>query len=278
MGATAALWLLSRPDTATVEELEILAARLERPALIADAPTPDLHRLRALLPDAPILDVSSLSGKDDGGENEDLGSPAHAPMFLSAACSTSGSTGTVKLVMLDRRAILNSNFSQNYSVGHLRHQAMNVFAFEGISGLARYLGRFTSLTVLCTRASFTPRPSAIFKAVERFAITIVQMTNSMAARLVEDAANEERSFDLGSLKMIGLGGETVTRLVAERFDALLRQHGAAGSRRALAYGMTETSSLLGGADPSACSLDEAGAPIGSSPPLAFRSGLSTTMV
>jgi acyl-CoA synthetase (AMP-forming)/AMP-acid ligase II len=243
--------------TATVEELEILAARLERPALIADAPTPDLHRLAALLPDAPILDVSSLSGKDDGGENEDL-DPRDEPDLI-CLLPTSGSTGTVKLVMLDRRAILNRNFSQNYSVGHLRHQAMNVFAFEGISGLGATFLRFTSLTQLHPRI-LTARPLAIFEAVERFAITIVQMTNSMAARLVEDAANEERSFDLGSLKMIGLGGETVTRLVAERFDALLRQHGAAGVLRA-GYGMTETSSLLGGADPSACSLDEAGAPI-----------------
>ena len=51
--------------TATAEDLKILAARLERPALIADAPTPDLDRLAALLPDAPILRLSSLSGKDD---------------------------------------------------------------------------------------------------------------------------------------------------------------------------------------------------------------------
>jgi acyl-CoA synthetase (AMP-forming)/AMP-acid ligase II len=38
---------------ATAEELKNLVARLERPAVIADAPTPDLDRLAALLPDAP---------------------------------------------------------------------------------------------------------------------------------------------------------------------------------------------------------------------------------
>jgi long-chain acyl-CoA synthetase len=242
---------------ATVEELEILAARLEHPALIADAPTPDLDRLAALLPDAPILHVSSLSGKDDRSENEEL-DPGDEPDLI-CLIPTSGSTGTVKLVMLGQRAILNRNFSQNYSVGHLRHHAMNVFAFEGISGLSATFLRYTSLTQLHPRI-LTARPLAIFDAIERFAITIVQMTNSMAARLIEDAANEERSFDLSSLKMVGLGGETVTRQVAIRFDALLRQHGAAGVLRA-GYGTTETSSLLGGADPSVCPLDEAGAPI-----------------
>jgi acyl-CoA synthetase (AMP-forming)/AMP-acid ligase II len=45
-----------------------------------------------------------------------------------------------------------------------------------------------------------------------------------------------------------------------RFDALLRRHGAANALRA-GYGATETSSLLVGADPSACPVDDAGAPI-----------------
>ena len=97
------------------------------------------------------------------------------------------------------------------------------------------------------------------------------MTNSMAARLVEEAANEECSFDLSSLKMMGLGGETVTRLVATRFDALLRRNGAENVLRA-GYGTTETSSLLAGADPSTCPLDDAGAPIlgGAGPGVSLR--------
>ena len=73
------------------------------------------------------------------------------------------------------------------------------FAFEGISGLGALFLRYASLTQLHPR-TLTIRPLAIFEAIERFAITHTHMTNSMAARLVEDAADEERTFDLGSLK------------------------------------------------------------------------------
>ena len=172
---------------------------------------------------------------------------------------TSGSTGTVKFVMLDRRAVLNRFFSQNYSLPSLKAHVLNVFPFEGVSGLRALFPNQASVTQLHPR-TLTIRPLAIFEAIERFAITIVQMTNSTAARLVEDAANEKRSFDLSSIKMVGLGGETVTRLVSTRFDALLRRNGAVDVLRA-GYGTTETSSLLAGADPSTCPLDEAGAPI-----------------
>ena len=238
---------------ATAEELGKLAARLEHPALIVDEPKPELDRLAALLPDAPILRLSSLSGKGD----EDL-DPGAEPDII-CLLPTSGSTGTVKLVMLSRRAVLNRNFSHNYSLASLKAHVINVFPFEGISGLGAVFLRFAILTQLHQRI-LTARPLAIFEAIERFRINNVHMTNSTAARLVEDAANEERSFDLSSVKMVGLGGETVTRLVATRFDALLRQHGAANVLRA-GYGTTELSVLLAGADPSACPLDEAGAPI-----------------
>jgi acyl-CoA synthetase (AMP-forming)/AMP-acid ligase II/acyl carrier protein len=242
---------------ATVEELKNLVARLERPALIADAPTPDLDRLAALLPDSPLLRLSSLSRDGGEGENEEL-DPGAEPDIV-CLLPTSGSTGTVKLVMLDRRAILHRNFSQNYSVAALNAHLMNVFPFEGISGLGAVFLRYASLTQLHPRI-LTARPLAIFDAIERFAITHVHMTNSTAARLVEDAANEEGNFNLSLLKIVGLGGETVTRLVATRFDALLRRNGAGNVLRA-GYGTTETSSLLAGADPSVCPLDEAGAPI-----------------
>ncbi len=242
---------------ATAEELRNLVPRLERPALVADAPTPDLDRLAAMLPDAPILRLSSLSGKGDEGEHEELG-PGDEP-DLVCLLPTSGSTGTVKLVMLDRRAVLHRNFSQNYSLASLNAHLMNVFPFEGISGLGAVFLRYASLTQLHPRI-LTARALAIFEAIERFAITNVHLTNSTAARLVEEAENEERNFDLSRLKIVGLGGETVTRLVATRFDALLRRNGAGNVLRA-GYGSTETSSLLAGADPSVCPLDEAGAPI-----------------
>ena len=144
---------------------EILAARLERPALIADAPTPDLDRLAALLPDAPILRLSALSGEGDEANLD----PGDEPDIF-CLLPTSGSTGTVKLVMLDRRAILNRYFSQNYSVASLNRHTMNVFAFEGISGLGALFLRYASLTQLHPR-TLTTRPLAIFEAIERFAIT-----------------------------------------------------------------------------------------------------------
>ena len=246
---------------ATADELKNLVARLERPALIADAPTPDIDRLAALLPDAPILRLSSLSGDGDEGENEQA-NPVAEPDIV-CLLPTSGSTGTVKIVVLDRRAVLHRNFSQNYSAAHLSSHILNVFPFEGISGMRALYPTYASLTQMHPR-TLTADPLAIFEAIERFAITHAYMTNSMAARLVEDASSVERRFNLGSLKMVGLGGETVTRFVATRFDALLRQHGAANVLRA-GYGATETSSLLVGADPSACPLDEAGAPILSGP-------------
>jgi acyl-CoA synthetase (AMP-forming)/AMP-acid ligase II/acyl carrier protein len=242
---------------AAAEQLKNLVARLERPALVADASSPDLDRLAALLPDAPILRVSSLSADGDPSGKEEL-DPGDEPDII-CLLPTSGSTGSVKLVMLDRRAILYRNFSENYSVGHLSARILNVFPFEGISGMRALYPTYTSLTQLHPRI-LTARPLAIFEAIERFAITHAYMTNSMAARLIEDAPKEGRVFDLSSLKMVGLGGETVTRFVATRFDALLNRHGAANVLRA-GYGATETSSLLVGADPSACPLDDAGAPI-----------------
>jgi len=239
--------------TAAAEDLKSLTARLERPALVADTSTPDLGRLAALLPDAPILRLSELSG--DGDENLDPGDEPDIICLLP----TSGSTGSVKLAMLDRRALLYRFFSQHLSLTSLTADTLNVFPFEGISGLGALFLRYASLTQLHPR-TLTAHPLAIFEAIERFAIRTAHMTNSMAARLVEEAANEERSFDLSSLKMMGLGGETVTRLVATRFDALLRRNGAENVLRA-GYGTTETSSLLAGADPSTCPLDDAGAPI-----------------
>jgi acyl-CoA synthetase (AMP-forming)/AMP-acid ligase II/acyl carrier protein len=241
---------------ATAEELRNLVARLERPALIGDAPSADLDRLAALLPDAPILRLSSLPGRGAEGDSEEL-DPAAEPDII-CLLPTSGSTGTVKLVMLDRRAILKRNFTQNYSAA-LNGHAMNVFPFEGISGLGAVFLRYASLTQLHSRA-LTARALAIFEAIERFAITNVHMTNSTAARLVEEAASEERNFDLSGLRIVGLGGETVTRLVATAFATLLRRNGAGDVLRA-GYGSTETSSLLSGGDPSLCPLDEAGAPI-----------------
>ena len=238
---------------ATAEELKSLAARLERPALIADGPTPDLDRLASLLGDAPILRLSSLSG--EGDEDFDPGEEPDIVCLLP----TSGSTGTVKIVMLDRQAVLHRNFSQNYSLKSLSSHILNVFPFEGISGMRALYPTYASMTQLHPRI-LTARPLAIFEAIERFAITHAYMTNSMAARLVEDAPKGEGRFNLGSLKMAGLGGETVTRFVATRFDELLTQHGAPGVLRA-GYGSTETSSLLVGADPAACPLDDAGAPI-----------------
>ncbi|MGA8445574.1 MAG: AMP-binding protein [Roseiarcus sp.] len=239
--------------TAAAEDLKSLTARLERPALIADTSTTDLGRLTALLPDAPVLRLSELSG--DGDENLDPGDEPDIICLLP----TSGSTGSVKLAMLDRRALLYRFFSQHLSLTSLTADTLNVFPFEGISGLGALFLRYASLTQLHPR-TLTTHPLAIFEAIERFAIRTAHMTNSMAARLVEEAANEERSFDLSSLKMMGLGGETVTRLVATRFDALLRRNGAENALRA-GYGTTETSSLLAGADPSTCPLDDAGAPI-----------------
>ncbi|MGC9956961.1 AMP-binding protein [Roseiarcus sp.] len=240
---------------ATAEELKNLVARLERPAVIADAPTPDLDRLAALLPDAPMLRLSSLSGKGDEGEYQELDGDEPDIVCL---LPTSGSTGTVKLVMLDRRAMLLRNFSQNYSTASLNANVMNVFPFEGISGLSAVFLRYASLTQLHPRI-LTARALAVFEAIERFAISRVYMTNSMAARLVEEAGSEASNFDLSLVKIVGLGGETVTRLVATRFAALLRRSGA-GDVLLAGYGSTETGSMLAGADPSVCPLDEAGAP------------------
>jgi acyl-CoA synthetase (AMP-forming)/AMP-acid ligase II len=243
--------------SATAEDLKSLVARLECPAIIADTLTPDLDRLTALLPGAPILRLSSVSGDDGERENEEL--DPFAEPDVTCLLPTSGSTGTVKIVMLDRRAVLHRNFSQNYSVGYLSAHILNVFPFEGISGIRALFPTYATLTQLHPRI-LTARPLAIFESIERFAITHAYMTNSIAARLVEEAENDGREFDLASLKMVGLGGETVTRFVAMRFDALLTRHGAAGVLRA-GYGSTETSSLLVGADPCACPLDDAGAPI-----------------
>jgi hypothetical protein len=44
----------------------------------------------------------------------------------------------VKIAMLDRRAVLQGNFAQNYSTNNLSSHILNVFPFEGISGMRAY--------------------------------------------------------------------------------------------------------------------------------------------
>ena len=89
--------------------------------------------------------------------------------------------------------MLHCYFAQHLSLASLTANAMNVFAFEGVSGLGALFLRFASLAQLHPRI-LTTHPLAIFEAVERFAIRAAQMTNSMAARLVEEAAVEKLSL------------------------------------------------------------------------------------
>ena len=151
--------------SSTAEHLKSLIARLERPALVADASTPDLDRLAALLPSAPVLRLSSLSAGGDRRGEEAL-DPGDEPDII-CLLPTSGSTGSAKLVMLDRRAILYRNFSENYSIGHLSTRILNVFPFEGISGMRALYPTYTNLTQMHPRI-LTARPLAIFEAIERF--------------------------------------------------------------------------------------------------------------
>ena len=88
---------------ATAEELKSLAARLERPALIADSATPDLDRLARFA--ARCADLAPF-GALRTRAIEDL-DPGDEPDII-CLLPTSGSTGNVKLVMLDRRAMLES--------------------------------------------------------------------------------------------------------------------------------------------------------------------------
>jgi acyl-coenzyme A synthetase/AMP-(fatty) acid ligase len=157
-----------------------------------------LQRLAALLTGAPVLSVSTLADEND--EDEEL-DPSAEP-DLVCLVPTSGSTGTVKFVMLNRNALLHRYFSQNFSRAALKVAILSIFPFEGVSGLGAVFLRYASLTQLHPRV-LTARPLAIFESIERFAIALVQTTNSTAARLVEDAAKEERSFDLSSLKCSG---------------------------------------------------------------------------
>ena len=229
---------------ATAEELKSLAARLERPGAYrrwAHARPGPARVLAARRANPPPVVALRRGRRRRLRSRRGAGHCLFAPDFrLDRDCEDRNARPT---------AVLHRNFSQNYSLKSLSSHILNVFPFEGISGMRALYPTYASMTQLHPRI-LTARPLAIFEAIERFAITHAYMTNSMAARLVEDAPKGEGRFNLGSLKMAGLGGETVTRFVATRFDELLTQHGAPGVLRA-GYGSTETSSLLVGADPAA---------------------------
>ncbi|MDI4662759.1 AMP-binding protein [Xanthobacter autotrophicus] len=239
--------------TAADETLSRLVGSLRDPVFVTDDPASGLDRLIALRPGAPVVRLEEVG--DTQAEMAEVGEENEVVCLIP----TSGSTGAQKLAMVSRSAMVSRHFPANYAPAWLRDHCLGVFPQEGVSGQRAVFLQFASWTQMSPQL-LAARPAAILEAIERFSITSVQMTNSMAARLTESLAGSASAFDLRSLRVVGLGGETVTRPVSARLDALLRRHGAADVLRA-GYGTTETSHILAGVDPATAPLDNAGAPI-----------------
>jgi acyl carrier protein len=108
-------------------------------------------------------------------------------------------------------------------------------------------------------AALAGDPLTLLDATERFHIERWFITNSLAAAVLAAAERSQRSWDLGALRQVALGGETVQHEITRRLSDLLTRHGAMAVAIRCGYGTTETGPLVTGADALAASGVEDGA-------------------
>ena len=97
--------------------------------------------------------------------------------------------------------------------------------------------------------ALTTNPLSVLDAIEKYQISMASFTNSSIKRIIAAADQTNSSWQLTSLRQVGLGGETVVRESVARFAKFLERHGAPRGIIQAHYGTTETGSLVSGANP-----------------------------
>jgi acyl-coenzyme A synthetase/AMP-(fatty) acid ligase/acyl carrier protein len=203
----------------------------------------ELQRDRGL----PVISLDAAEAESSDCSSEDC--LAADPLYL---VPSSGSTGRLKLVAVREEALLHRSFARDFGK---QHHDLGTFALDSISGQNGVFLRCGSLTQM-PAAALTARPTSVLDAIEHHQITMVSFTNSAIKRIVAAAEQTNRRWQLGSLRHIGLGGETVVRTVIECFAEFLGRHGASTDIILAHYGTTETGSLVNGANPLDRTIDD----------------------
>jgi acyl-CoA synthetase (AMP-forming)/AMP-acid ligase II/acyl carrier protein len=153
--------------------------------------------------------------------------------------------GNLKLVAVSQSAALYRTFALPPKT---EHRWLGTFPLDGITGQNCALVPYGSWTQIGAD-TFAANPLSVLDAIQELRVTGLTLTPSAARRVIAAPAHSGRTWDLGSLRQLGLGGETVAYVLAENLARFLSAHGASPSVIRAGYGTTETGYLVQGANP-----------------------------
>ena len=190
------------------------------------------------------------------------GSDADAAFFKgsldepSLLILSSGTTATPNLVTLSARALINRWWPAMPDPEHAA-TFLSWSPFDHVMGLGLVSPNLRTKVHLPTSA-FVQSPALWLSALDQFRVTHCTMTN-FAMSLVERAASAGtatgQSWDLSSVRKIGVGAEMVSPEVCRRFIAALQPFGLRSDAIILGYGLSECGPVVGGDNPFSASED-----------------------
>jgi acyl-CoA synthetase (AMP-forming)/AMP-acid ligase II/acyl carrier protein len=151
---------------------------------------------------------------------------------------TSGSTGRLKLVALSEVAVLGRCFADDFRKDH---HYLGIFTLDSGAGYGVFLrwGAWTQIPPTV----FTARPTSVLDAIEQHQITAISLTSAAVKQVIAAAEQSNRRWELGSLQLVGLGGEAVVPKIVDLFARFLERNGASADSIGAGYGTTETGIL-----------------------------------
>ena len=152
---------------------------------------------------------------------------------------TSGSTSQIKLVAIGQEALLNRHFSETMKADQ---HYLGIFPLDNATGHAGVFLRWGAWTQMPAHL-LAARRTAVLDAIERYQITSISLTGSAANAIVDAAGRGDRKWRLESLRLVGMGAETVVPDVLRRLGRFLEASGAPSEVVQTGYGTTETGFL-----------------------------------
>jgi acyl-CoA synthetase (AMP-forming)/AMP-acid ligase II/acyl carrier protein len=214
------------------ETLERLQVTLSSPWLVSDSDATSARGLGyAALVNEQAAEAAPVASLDD----------------LRLLVLTSGTTKVPRLVALSERAIL-SRWWPNVPAADEAVISMSWSPFDHIMGLG-VVSPNVSEKISLAPDRFAASPTAWLDAAEQFGVTHATMTNSGLAMIeAEVAAAPARSWDLSTLRRLGVGAEAISPRVCRRFMSAMAPFGLRPDAMILGYGLTECGPVAGGGD------------------------------
>ncbi len=233
-------------DDSNRHQLRTLTAVMDRIRAVLDSPhlvADDLDEtaLRRLRFDS--VHASALSML----EAEEPAEVAHdaAPDDLALLVLTSGTTEQPNLVSLSARAVL----ARWWPVLPVHEEAtgfLSCWPFDHVMGMGLASPNLPLKAYLPTDR-FVQSPTLWLDAIDRLPVTHATMTNFGMALIARGvAAAPDRTWDLGRLRKIGVGGEAIDKDTCRRFCDALRPFGLRPDAVILGYGLSECGPVVGG--------------------------------